>query len=235
MKKEIKNVETNEEVDKVKKDFHPLWIYLLFQIVVSVILMFVMIIVETAIVGHEVENKEDILNIVTLISNFGLFFVFFIMYFSKIKTETKKLTKKNVKFIILTGITMYVINMIITNILTQNNVAMTNQDSIANLVSAYTIPSFIMAGILMPFVEEVVFRYSLGSLIKNNVVFIIVSSILFGVIHGIGVATLLYILLGVIFALVYLKTERNFMASFFVHMINNLIGIILMIILLLIG
>ena len=104
---------------------------------------------------------------------------------------------------------------------------MTNQDQIIDLISSYKILMILLCAILIPFTEEVVFRYSLGSLIKNKVVFVIVSSILFGIMHGIELATLLYIFIGAIYAIIYIKTDKNIIASTIAHVINNIIGIIL--------
>ena len=226
----MENVEIKKEEDKkIKKDFHPLWIYLVFQLAVPIALGIIIGIVGTIITGKE-PDIQTVTDLITIISLFGLFLVLFIMYFKKIKTETKRLTKKQIIFIVIAFVVITGLNAIITTIMEKLNVNMDNQDIVSNLVSTYAIPSIILLTVLMPLAEEIVFRYSLGSLIKNNIVFIIVSSILFGIFHGIGVVTLLYIFLGVAFGIVYLKTDKNFMASFFVHLLNNIVGVLLILI-----
>ena len=98
-----------------------------------------------------------------------------------------------------------------------------------DMYSRYPILVSIMA-ITSSFVEELVFRYTLRTVFKNKIVFIVVSSVIFGLLHGIGVATLLYVLIGVFLAVIYLKTDENIAACTICNLINNLHGIILAVI-----
>ena len=107
---------------------------------------------------------------------------------------------------------------------------MNNQNAITDLIAGYTIPTVLLVTILLPLAEEIVFRYSLGTLIKNNIAFLIVSSLLFAIFHGIGIVTIVYILQGLAFGIAYLKSDRNFMASFIVHLLNNIIAVALILI-----
>ena len=223
------NEEVKNEEKMVKKDFHPLWIYLVFQIVVPIVLMFIIGAVKNMITGNEINVQEHI-GVASIISMFGLFLVLFILYFSKIKTQTKKITKKDIIFILVSFVIVIGINLILSSLIKYLNVAMENQDYVSSLLSTYAIPSILISTILVPLAEEIVFRYSLGSLINNKVVFVIVSSLLFALFHGIGIATLLYFFLGVAFAIIYLKADKNFMVSYFVHVLNNIVGVLLILI-----
>ena len=97
----------------------------------------------------------------------------------------------------------------------------------------YLIP---IAIIWAPIVEELLFRGYLRRFFNNNLVFIIVSALLFGLIHSISeesllniiVMTLPYASLGGILAYVYTKTN-NICSSMFIHMLHNTIAIFIMI------
>ena len=182
----------NEEDKKIKKDFHPLWIYLVFQLVVPIILIIIIGAIGSAITGNEGDSQQ-ITNVAAIISMYGLFFTFLIMYFSKIKTEIKRLTKKQIIFTLIVIIIDLVLNIIMTSTMKSLDVTMNNQDTISNLLSTYATASIIFTTIIAPFTEEIVFRYSLGTLIKNNALFVIISSLLFAVFHGIGIISLVYI------------------------------------------
>lgn len=217
-----------EEKVEEKKDFHPLWIYftgtIVLPIIITIVITMVMVILNPT---NGLENVVNISNIISLVLSFIVCVIFFIMYFKKIRKDIKRLTKKQVIFTIIVSIIAVVLNEIICQIFEKFSVNMTNQDQIIDLISSYKIPMILLSAIFIPFTEEIVFRYSLGSLIKNKVVFVIVSSILFGIMHGIELATLLYIFIGAIYAIIYIKTDKNIIASTIAHAINNIIGIIL--------
>lgn len=217
-----------EEKIEEKKDFHPLWIYftgtIVLPIIITIAITMVMVILNPT---NGLENVLNISNIISLVLSFIVCVIFFIMYFKKIRKDIKRLTKKQVIFTIIVSIVAVILNEIICQIFEKLSVNMTNQDQIIDLISSYKIPMILLSAIFIPFTEEIVFRYSLGSLIKNKVVFVIVSSILFGIMHGIELATLLYIFIGAIYAIIYIKTDKNIIASTIAHAINNIIGIIL--------
>ena len=212
-----------------KKDFHPLWIYptgmIVLQIIIGLVVAFAL-----GISGNT-SNLENILNtLVPLGCGLLVFITFFIMYFSKAKAELKRLTKKHVLTIFIVLIIALVLNYATTTLIQSFNITMSNQDSVSNLLNSYLIPTIILATVLAPFSEEIVFRYSLGSLIKNKIVFVIISTILFSIIHGMGISLIPYIIMGISFSIIYLKTDRNFMASYIAHVINNIVAVIFMLI-----
>ena len=225
---EKENNYTEEKLQE-KKDFHALWIYFVGIIVLPIIItiamtMFIIIINRT----NELENIANLSNIISLILSFIISGIFLIMYLKKIKKDIKRITKKQVIFTIIVSIVAVCLNEIICQIFQTLSINMSNQNQVIDLISNYRIPMILLCTIFMPFTEEIVFRYSLGSLIKNKVVFVIVSSILFGIMHGIELATLLYIFLGAVYAIIYIKTDKNIIASSIAHGINNIVGIILM-------
>lgn len=232
----------NEKLEKVtslkeKKDFHPIWIYLVAQFVFSILLSIIIGVflgIKIAITKESpdvISESQDMINsIVFIITNLLLFIVFAIMYFKKTKEDFKRLTKENVKLTIILSVISLIVNIILSVIFERLNISINNQDTINSMLNVLTIPIAILTMFLAPFIEEIVFRYSLGSLIKNNIVFVIVSSILFGVMHGIGISTIIYIVIGIFFSIIYIKTNKNIVASTIAHVINNLFAIILMLI-----
>ena len=216
--------ETKLEEKETKKDFKPIVLYFLIQFIVAIIVGGVAN-VFTANNNSEISN--DMVTTIGNIISFSFIFIIFIsLYFKKIKYDAKKLTRKNVLFVIIVAILMFVFNLIVTSVFMNLGVSMDNQDSVNTMISNSQIIMSFLVAVAIPFIEEMVFRYSLSTIIKNKVVFVIVSSILFGVIHGIGIATVLYVVLGAIISIVYLKTDKNVIASSIVHIINNLLSLL---------
>lgn len=110
-----------------------------------------------------------------------------------------------------------------------------NQASLETLPILYLIPS---ALIFAPIVEEAIFRGSLRRFIKNDFVFIIVSGILFGLLHTflsedgiyhIIVQSLNYAAMGSVMAYAYTKSN-NIYSSMMIHFLQNTLGIIVIIV-----
>ena len=131
--------------------------------------------------------------------------------------------------IVIIGIIVVLINELISELFVKLNIAMENQDAVVEMFNSINkIVMFLFIVIIGPIVEEFVTRYSIGTLIKNDKVFIIVSGIIFGILHGVGLATILYILLGGAFAYFYVKSDKNIVVPIMLHVINNLVSFIMM-------
>ena len=94
-----------------------------------------------------------------------------------------------------------------------------------------------LAIIWAPFVEEGIFRGGLRRFIKNDKLFIILSAIIFGLIHTIGsevglynmlIQSLQYMVMGGVMAHVYTKTN-NICVNMGVHCVQNTFGVVMMI------
>lgn len=219
----MENVETKKDSNvEMKKDWRPIIIYILGQLLVPIVIGFIM----GAVVGPENIDQNQLGGYATIGAFTVIFICFIIMYFKKLKEDVKKLTKKNILFIIISAIVILFVNMGIATIFENFNVAMDNQEFVSDILNDYKIPMAIATAFFAPFIEEMVFRYSISTIVKNKIAFVIISSILFGLVHGIGIATLLYIVIGIGFSLIYLKTEKNIASSTIAHIINNLVGII---------
>ena len=124
-----------------------------------------------------------------------------------------------------------VVSLICTSITKQ--VTSVNQQSLEKLNIWY----LAFAGIIWaPIVEEAIFRRCLRFFTKNNILFIILSGLIFGLLHTIHEATLLniilmglpYITLGGYLAYIYTKTNNMF-SNMLSHMIMNSLAIIVLI------
>ncbi|MDD2504964.1 MAG: CPBP family intramembrane metalloprotease, partial [Bacilli bacterium] len=94
--------------------------------------------------------------------------------------------------------------------------------------------------IIAPFIEEVIFRLGFKKVIKNKVLFILISGLIFGLMHIIPsslslfvlmLQSIIYISLGVVLAYIYEK-EKNIYLVIIPHALNNLLGILAALILL---
>lgn len=106
-----------------------------------------------------------------------------------------------------------------------------NQQQIESLPIWFTLP---LASLLAPIVEEILFRGCIRRFIKNDVAFIIVSGIVFGLLHTISEGSISgallmaipYSVLGSGFAYIYAKTN-NITNTILCHSCHNTIVMIL--------
>ncbi|MCI9233398.1 MAG: CPBP family intramembrane metalloprotease [Bacilli bacterium] len=124
---------------------------------------------------------------------------------------------------------------------TPNEIA-NNEQSIHEMLKMAPIYTFITAVFIAPFQEEFVFRKAIRNIISNDILFILVSGLLFGSLHVVTSLTswwqLLYIIPysipGFIFAYLLVKTNNIFVSGF-IHFIHNGVLMSLQILLLLLG
>lgn len=119
------------------------------------------------------------------------------------------------------------------------NVTSDNQTGIeAMMRTSGAIPMFISAALLGPICEELVFRKAFFDMIKKPEIALIVSSVLFGLIHVItsfGNYNLLelflmlcpYIASGIALGYVYIRSNQNIVVPILVHIISNTISLVM--------
>lgn len=119
-----------------------------------------------------------------------------------------------------------------------NTITSLNQFSLIDqLGSKFAILAIVNIVIFAPIVEELVFRKAAFSLFKNKWVALVISSLVFGLIHVTGEQTalallvnlIIYSLSGVALGYIYIKNDENIWIPIYVHLINNLISSILII------
>lgn len=120
----------------------------------------------------------------------------------------------------------------VVTIFTTNKATSVNQETLEMLPIIFVAP---MAIIWAPIVEESLYRGVIRKLIKNDILYIILSSFIFGLMHTIGEASLElaiatsvpYAIIGGAFAYIYAKTN-NLACNIIAHCAYNTLGVLLM-------
>ena len=108
-----------------------------------------------------------------------------------------------------------------------------NQEALNSMPLWFMIPA---ACIWAPVVEEAIFRGVIRRFISNDIVFVIVSAVLFGLLHTVGqeatlyltiVQSLQYMAMGAVMAIAYVKSN-NIMTNMGVHCVQNTVSTILL-------
>ncbi len=155
--------------------------------------------------------------------------------FSIFKGNWKHIISENFKYWVFGLALMSILNILITTI-TSSDIA-NNEEAVRGMIRTFPIYAMFSVCIVAPIVEEIVFRKTLWDIIKNKTILIIISGLLFGLVHVIGsyetYIDLLYILpygvFGSIFAYMYHKTKTVF-TSMSMHFIHNSLLLIIYII-----
>ena len=142
-----------------------------------------------------------------------------------IKINHKKYFDKYFKVYIIGIVIMLVTNMIISFI--GGNMS-SNETAIRNEFNNFPITTYISAVFIAPIVEEFVFRMGIRSIFKNNIIYILVSGVLFGYLHimtmPMNLLFPLYLLsyssAGIAFAYMMTKSNNILISSWF-HLMHN--------------
>ena len=154
--------------------------------------------------------------------------------FKELKTKYKK--GKIVKIVLLGVVMMIVLNaftVFLTQLISPDVVMDGNTASIQVLADQsmiYTIFKMMIFGVVA---EEILFRESLNKVITNNILFVIVSTIIYTVMHFVFVGAptsifqvLPYIFLAILLGTVYVKNDRNIIFAMLIKFTYNLIPLI---------
>ena len=171
-------------------------------------------------------------------SNLVLVIILFLIYRKELIKEFKKFKNHFVEDVDV-GIKSWFIGLIIIFICNAILIHFTsgqskNEQLVQEMISALPWVMLIDAGILGPFIEEIIFRKAIRDVIENKYIFIVISGLVFGLMHVItsfdSLGTFLFFIpytaLGIAFAYAYQKTNTIF-TSIFVHMMHNTILILL--------
>ena len=145
------------------------------------------------------------------------------------KKNLKKYLLLIIKYWLVGALLMFISNIIINHF--THTIAI-NEAINRNQLSNNFISSIITMIILTPFCEEIVFRGSFKSIIKNKYFFCIFTAILFGLLHVVFNSDIIYMipyaLLGYYLAKVYFETD-NIYTSIIMHMWHNLVCIVILV------
>ena len=177
-------------------------------------------------------NKIDNLNLKILIDFLALFLAF-IYIFNSLKAN-KKLNKKDILISIIGFLLIILIDYILSLIF---EITSKNQLYIELIMKQKLKILIIISSIfLSPILEDYIFRELLYYKIKNVKVYIILNSLIFGLLHIILdnnlkialINSISYITSGLIFTIIYLKT-KNVKSSILTHILVNLLNTIFII------
>lgn len=155
--------------------------------------------------------------------------------FNDFKSNIKYYIDNYFKYFFLNLGLMMLSNIIIINITSINN--STNQEYITNLLGKYPIYTIITTILIAPITEELMFRLNIRKIFKSDILFIIMSGLIFGALH-MTVATsfkeLLFIIPysipGIIFAYTLTKS-KNIFVPISLHTMHNTLMILLQLLL----
>lgn len=177
--------------------------------------------------------------------NLSLMIMLFIFYSKSIKENLKDLKlnfksyiKNNFKYYVIGLLIMIISNIIISFFVEGNS---TNETLIREYINIMPIYMIFSSCIYAPFTEEMVFRKSLRNCFNNNVLYILLSGLIFGSMHLLSASSLVelvflipYSSLGCVFAYMYYKTNNIFVPMTF-HMLHNTIIVINYLLMFIIG
>ena len=166
-------------------------------------------------------------------------FILFFIYRKSIREEAKHFFKNfwdcfDVGIVSWTvGLVIMVASNILISTLFDAGVA-GNEQSVQSMIASLPWIMVINAGILAPIVEEIVFRKSYEHLIKNKILYVIISGFIFGLAHVTGninswvdyLFIIPYGALGCSFAFSYVKT-RSILTPIMFHMIHNTVLVLI--------
>lgn len=183
-------------------------------------------------------NKKVLL---LFISNFLFMIYLLIIYRRELKDDLKDY-KKNFKGYINKYFIYYVIGVALmagSNLILQKITGLElsgNESTLRELIKSIPIYMGFSTVLYAPFVEEIIFRKSIRNVTKNKKVFVLLSGFIFGILHITSFSNVKeiimgipYIIMGIDFAVIYVKSNNIFTTMIF-HLFHNLI-LFLMIIL----
>lgn len=198
--------------------------------------IFIYIFFPTIFVNLFTTNRNSKDFILYLFISYILLMVYFIIRYkkelNKYISDFKLKDIKKVILIFIIGFSLMILsNYLINYIILPNNISnneLANRELLLNNKLIYSI----VLCIIIPIIEEIVFRLEFKKSIKNKYIYLFLTSIIFALVHNISDTKLIellyiipYFILGYTFSLIYIKTD-NISYSILSHMLNNIITVI---------
>lgn len=147
------------------------------------------------------------------------------------KNNYKKYISKYIIIYLIGVLLMIIGNTIISKITNQSLSG--NEIQIRERITNYPLIMIFSTIIYAPIIEEIIFRKSIKNIFKNKYLFIIISGLIFGILHITNfkdlneiLYSIPYIIMGLDFAYIYYKTNNIFTTITF-HFCHNLILLII--------
>lgn len=172
------------------------------------------------------------------LSNITLIIIYILIYQKTLVKDFKNFTKNlitnletSLKYWLIGFIIMIVSNLVITFILNKGIAG--NEQDVRNYIDAFPLFMLFNTVIYAPLTEELTFRKSIKDAINNKWLYIIISGLVFGMLHIASYITtpidLVYLIpygaLGISFAMLYYKTD-NIFSTISMHAMHNLLAVI---------
>lgn len=188
--------------------------------------------------------------IIEFIMSAIMFLFLMLLYHSFIKkdfNDFKKNLNKNIIYIIKVFVIFMIVKYLISVLATilmmafgydVSSVTSQNQKLTEDYVRTSPALMVISAAFLVPVYEEILFRMGIKKVVGNKYLFVIISGLLFGLLHvfpldgiplGLGVLqSVVYVTMGIFLAYSYQKTDNIFI-SIGLHFLNNFLSVLAMI------
>lgn len=212
---------------KIFKNLMMFFMYFIYEIIVAIIIYIFNINI------NDFSNIGKTIYMITVDLIYIIFIMF--MYKKEIISDLRDFKKNGLKYIgkyipiyVLGLISMSISNIILYEI---TNVEISNNEQLVReyikLLPVYMTFSCV---IYAPIVEEVTFRKTFRNIIDNKYFFILVSGVMFGLVHITGetiglndyLLSIPYILMGISLAYIYYKSN-NIFTTITIHMMHNFI------------
>ncbi len=150
----------------------------------------------------------------------------------RIVKDNKRLLLKSLKGL---GI-IYLLNIIFGLLYTYFDIygVSENQESVQELVTANPWVILLPMALFVPIIEEVVFRGVIFDFIESKIgiVFaVVISSLLFGLLHVLSLDSLVflpqYVMMGLVLAYTYVKSDKNLIVTIALHILLNTAAVFL--------
>jgi len=159
------------------------------------------------------------------------YFVYNDIFIKDFKTFNKKYFKYILIYFLIGFVLSTLSNVLINTFIIPNGISNNELSNIEFLLENKFLYS-IMLCILIPIIEEIVFRLELKKRYKNKYLFVIISSIIFALLHLLSstkpielIYFIPYFIIGYMFSLLYYKTD-NIYTNIFAHMLHNTVIVI---------
>lgn len=182
--------------------------------------------------------SNQIKYIVLMPISISFMLILYLIYRKDFKKDIKDY-KKNIKEYLILGIKAWILTvliMIISNFIISMfyTSSSTNEVKVQNYLKIYPIYMIFSAIIYAPFTEETIYRKCLKNTISNKYLYIIISGLIFGLLHTLGnisnTKELLYIIpygvMGSGFAYLYEK-KKNILLPITMHIFHNLLVLLI--------
>lgn len=213
-------------IEKVLKNISVFISYFLYTNVFLALLL----LVNYDIYKTDITKRILVLVTIDIVYIIILFFVYrkeIIKDLKDFKVKYKEYIPRYIPIYLLGVILMGVINIIIARLTGASTSG--NEETIRMYIDKFPLYMVFSTVIYAPIVEEIIFRKSIRNIFKNKYVFIILSGLVFGVLHISDFTNITevlygipYIIMGIDFAYIYYKTD-NIFTTMSIHMIHNLI------------